>query len=223
MANTWSEYFYGSEETREADRRRRQAEYDKAVSGPMYQALGMLADRPLEIGGRHYDPREMRYAMVADTLHPGAHSEYARDLATVPGKAYSAVFETTMRPRDTLIKAAQAANQGEGWQAAGLLARAPLSMVYPPAAAGTPGSPDDWREDARRLGVGEGNIMAIDLLTDPETYMGVPLPFQAMGAAGKYARPVAGAMRRGLGVPAHLADEAGDAIRRLRAAPRASY
>jgi hypothetical protein len=223
MADTWGEYFYGSDERREADRLRRQAEYDKITSSPMYRALGRLADTPMEIDGRTYDPREMRYAMVADTLKPGTYSEYAGDLAAAPGRAYSAVFETTMRPRDTLIKAAQAANQGEGWRAAQLLARAPLSMVYPPAAAGTPGSTDDWRADARRLGVGEGNILAIDALTDPETYLATPLPFRAIGAGGRLAGRAASFARHGAGVPAHLVDEAGEVIRRLRNAPRVSY
>ena len=219
MADSWGEYFYGSDETREADRRRRREEYDKAVANPMYRALGMMGDTPLEIDGRTYDPREMRYGMVADTLHPGAHSEYASDLASAPGKAYSAVFETTMRPRDTLIKAAQAFNDGDGWRTAELLGRAPVSMVYPPAAAGTPGSPDDWRADARNLGIGEGNILALDLLTDPETYLATPLPFRAAGAAMRGAKPAANALRYGAGVPAHLVDEAGEVIRRLRNAP----
>jgi hypothetical protein len=132
-----------------------------------------------------------------------------------------------MRPRDTLIKAAQAAGSGDGWKAAELAARAPLSTVYWPAAAGTPDSPDDWRKDASELGISDGNILALDLLTDPETYMALPIPLAAAGKAsaamraGKAAGLARGldAMRYGSGVPAHLVDQYGDVIRRLRNAP----
>lgn len=220
MADSWGEYFYGSDATREADRLRRQAEYDATVDSPAYQTLRRLGDTPLEIDGRTYDPRELRYAKVLDTLHPSANSEYARDLSTVPGKAYSMVFETTMRPRDTLIKASQALADGDGWKAAELAARAPVSMVYPPAAAGTPDSPDDWRADARKLGVSPSNVMAIDLLTDPETYLATPMPFLAAGRLGRAVKP---AIRFGSKVPPHLADEAAEAIRRLRSSPQGAY
>jgi hypothetical protein len=223
MADNWYEYFYGSPEQQAAESSERARRHKEITSSPDYRALRGLKDNSLLIDGRTYDPREIRLAMVQDTLRPGPASDYSRDLREVPGNAYSAVFETTMRPRDTLIKAAQAANSGEYGQAAMLGLRAPLSMVYPPAAAGTPGSSDDWRDDARRLGVGEANIMAIDLMTDPETYLATPLPviaagsvawraFRAAGKAGEYAR-------YGRGVPTHLVDGAGEEIRRLLNSP----
>lgn len=237
MAESWGEYFRGTDEQIEEDRRRRQAEYDKIVSEKTYQVLKRLGEAqvPGSLLGlkdnQDYDPREIRLAMVQDTMRPSPSTDFGKDFGAAAdtagkglGTAYSAVFETTMRPRDTLIRAAQEYNQGNELEAAKLVGRAPLSMIYPPAAAGTPGSPDDWREGARKLGISEGNIFAVDVFTDPETYMAIPMPFLAAGAvagkAARYAKPVASAMRYGRGVPTHLVDEAGEVIRRLRNSPR---
>lgn len=217
MADTWREYFAGTPEQQAADQVRRQQEYDRITSSPLYQSLRARSDRPMELNGRVYDPRELRMAAVADTIMPSPETDFGNDIAgagrATVGAAYPAyqyVFEAGMRPRDTVIKAAQAFSQGDPMIGASLLARAPVSAFYPPAAAGTPGSPDDWRKDAERLGVAPGNIMAIDLLTDPETYMPIPIQFHAARQMGRLAGP---AMRS-----ARALDEAGDMIRQLKAA-----
>lgn len=210
-----ADYFYGSPEQQAAEAAERERKWQETTSSPMYKALGSMADRRMYLDGVPFDPREERMAMVQDTLRPGLSSDYARQVQEAPRNVYSAVFETAMRPRDTLIKAAQAMNAGEYGDAAMLGLRAPLSAVYPPAAAGTPYLPDDWREDAKRLGVSPSNIMAIDLLTDPETYLPIPIPFMAARAAMPAARGAIGAMRYGRGIPTHLVDEAGNEIRRL--------
>lgn len=253
MADSWGEYFRGTDAQIEEDRRLRQAEYDKIVSDKTYQVLKRLGESQVPgalLGmpdNRDYDPREIRLAMVQDTMRPSPSTDFGKDFGAAAdkagkglGAAYSAVFETTMRPRDTLIKAAQAWNEyndaatkaaggyndddvnDKFYSAMGLLGRAPLSIIYPPAAAGTPGSEDDWRPQARKLGISEGNIAAIDFGTDPETWLPIPIPFMAAGRAARYAKPALGAMRYGRGVPTHLVDEAGDIIRRLRNSPRVS-
>lgn len=221
MADTWTQYFGGTDEQLDADRLRRQREYEELTRNATYQAMGRMGDDPVKFrDGRYYDPREVRMAMAADTLYPSPNTDFTDDVSYAGGKAwdglstaYSAAFEAGMRPRDTLIKAAQAYNAGDGWKAAELAARSPLAALYPPAAAGTPGSPDDWREDARQLGMGEGNILAVDLLTDPETYLPIPIPFMAAGKIGRAVKP---ALR--YGSKARLFDEAGEAVRQLRMA-----
>ena len=215
MANNWGEYFAGTPEQIAQDQERRRREYARISGSDSYQRL--RSDEPVLHRGRMQDPREIRAAAIADTLTPSPQTDFGNDLSAAGGAAmsaigpaYSAVFETTMRPRDTLIKAGQAFASGDPMRGASLVARAPLSAVYPAAAAGTPGSPDDWRNDARSLGVPESNIMGIDILTDPETYLPIPIPFVAAGRAARYARPM---MRS-----ARVFDDAGDAIRQLRMA-----
>lgn len=216
------DYFYGSPEQQAAESEKRRQQWEEIKSSPQYQNLRAMSDRRMYLDGVPVDPREMRLAMTQDTLRPGPSSDYYRHAREMPGKAYSAVFEAGMRPRDTLIKAAQAASDGDYGEAAMLGMRAPLAAFYPPAAAGTPNSPDDWRDDARALGISTGNITAIDLLTDPETYMAVPLPFRAAGLAIRPLLRGAGVagdlMRYGRGIPATLVDEAGNEIRRLKSA-----
>jgi len=215
MADTWSQYFGGTDEQLDADRQRRQAEYDKLVASKTYRALRGLQS-PIPVDGREIDPREARMAMVMDTMYPNPNTDYGADLGkaydtagTVAGNVYSGLFETTMRPRDTLIKAAQAYSAGDGWKAAELAARAPLSAVMPSMAAGTPYQEDDWRKDAERLGIHPGNIVALDIFTDPETYLPIPIPFKAAGKAMRMTRPAVSAV-----------DKYGEAIRQLRMAPR---
>lgn len=217
MADSWGEYFSGTPEQMAADEVRRRQEYERITGSPLYQAMRSRRDRPMELDGRMYDPRELRMAAVADTIMPNPETDFGGDMGAAGQKAldaawpaYQYVFEAGMRPRDTLIKSAQAFNQSEPMLAASLLARAPLSVLYPPAAAGTPDSPDDWRKDAEKLGVGPGNIMAIDLFTDPETYMPIPIQFHAASKLGRMAGP---AMRS-----TRVFDEAGDMIRQLKAA-----
>lgn len=248
MADNWSEYWYGTPEEISEARNRRMAELEalpgttgerflRAYPLPIDQRPGRTIDVPMADGGTRrrgveanpwppFDPRGPRVAALESLVDTGVESQGVRDsqyaagqAGKALGQAYSAVFETSMRPRDTLIKAAQAYNAGEGWKTAELLARAPVSMMYPPAAAGTPGAPDDWRADARRLGISEGNILAIDLGTDPETYLPVPIPFMAAGKAMRTAGPLMRAARYG-GRAARLMDDAGDAVRAARVAVR---
>jgi|688.fasta_scaffold01126_51 hypothetical protein len=226
IADRFTDYFYGSPEQQAAESAERERRWQEVTASPEYQVLEGMRDRSVYIDGRPYDPRELRMGMVQDTLRPGPSGDYYEHLKAAPGKAYSAVFETAMRPRDTLIKAAQAYNADDYGRAAELALRAPISAAYPSAAAGTPGSPDDWREDARRLGISDGNITAIDLLTDPETYLPVPIPFKVAGRLGGAAMRSAGAvgdlMRYGRGAPTHIVDEAGNEIRRLMNSPRST-
>lgn len=224
MADTWGEYFRGSTEDRALAKLEAERRFQDLQSSRGWKALRAAEPAYSPELGTVFDPRELRMAVMQDALTPEyAPTDFQKDRQAVWSNtvtpAYKAAFETGMRPRDTLIKAMQAAGKEDYSKAAELVARAPLSMVYWPAAAGTPDSPDDWREDARKLGISEGNILAIDLGTDPETWMPIPIPAHAAGRAIPAAKRGLDLMRYGRGVPAHLVDHYGDTVRRLRHAP----
>lgn len=230
MADSWETYFRGTPEQRDDARTERIRVLQNLPNQPIDRVLKAVEDaqRHAQPDWPPYDPRTDRMRLLTEaSALPPIDTEAKQDRAYVwenaVSPAYSAVFETAMRPRDTLIRATQEAAAGNGWEAAKLAARAPASIAYWPAAAGTPGSPDDWREDARNAGMSEAAVLALDIGTDPETYLLTPIPFLA---AGRVARTLPRAMkaygsaiRYGKGIPTHLVDEAGEVIRQLRSTP----
>jgi hypothetical protein len=232
MADNWNEWLTGTPEQQAADWDRSSREYRKIRSSPEYQALRYMQDKGIDSPDRSRDPREMRMAMMADTLYPSRTSdagELVKDTADY-------ALAMGQRLRDTALRAEQELQHGNYLNAASLTARTPLAAVYPPAAAGTPGSPDDWRPVARKNGVPDSHILAFDLLTDPETYISAPvrgpaamiapaLPMLAGRAALSRADDVLRVIdhaRRGRGAATYLVDQSGDVIRRLRNSPRTS-
>lgn len=219
---SFDEWRRGTPQERSDAELEQQRDYDKNY------ALGTLIAR-LEGAGRHMDreivprgawtsidPRELRLEATYDQMQPARPK--STGASRMGDAVYDGLFQTFVRPRDTLITAATEANKpdADGWLTAALLARAPLSVPYPQLAAGTPGSPDDWRERARKLGISPGNVMFLDYATDPETYMAVPAPFKAAGHLVPYAKQAAYAARYGRGIPTSLVDMNGDVIRYLR-------
>lgn len=209
MADTWSEYLFGSPERRQADIEYQQRQFDAARSSPEYQALRRMAYK----GDPDFDPRiDMMHVptpdggAVLDTLYPRRSSQAFDDEKA----AYDYAMQMGMRLRDTALRGAQELVAGNPLKAAGYGMRAPLAALYPPAASGTPGSPDDWRENARRQGVSEGYIQAFDIGTDPETW--VTAPVRGPMAFVVPALPMAAARAAG------RVDRYGDVIRRLRSA-----
>ena len=240
MADTWGDYLWGSGEQRLADLERQRQQFDAAKASPQFQALRRLAHTGADVD---FDPRQALLdvptpdgGMVRDTLHPSRTSDAAADEYA----AIRYVTEMGSRPRDTLIRAAQEATAGNAGNALSLVARAPAATLYPPAAAGIPGAPDDWREHARRQGVPEASITAIDFGTDPEMWLTAPvsgpaafvlpaIPFAAARAAGRMGSRAddvlraigrqADQLRYGAGAKTDLIDSSGEVIRRLRNSP----
>jgi hypothetical protein len=161
-----------------------------------------MADRPSMRGGTPWDRpmRATQFAALApeDKIAMLDSADYFSPENPAPGytkamhEAYRYPVEVFTRPRDTAIRASQEAWSGNYQDALGLLARAPVSVAVPYAAAGREGDADDWREGARRLGISEANVAALDIGTDPLTYVGYP-PFKA-GAAKVMGRFPARAM-----------------------------
>lgn len=254
MADTWQEYFEGSPEQRLADLEYQRKQIEAAKQSPKYKEMRRLVMR--DTGDYDFDPREGLWSFrtpdglqVRDQLEPRRTTDFGDDMAY--GANYA--FAMGQRLRDTALRAEQEFTGGIGDMArgefsrgAGKLAssaalgmRAPLATAFPSLAAGTPGSPDDWREAARKKGVSEAAIFAFDIGTDPETYLTAPIrgpmalavpafPMFAARLAGRASRAddilsalgkAAGAMRYGRGVKTEAVDAAGDVIRRLRNSP----
>lgn len=242
MADNWYEYAQGSPEQRLADLEYQRKQLDAAKRSPEYRMLRRLSrsDR-VDLG---YDPREAMLDVatpdrgkVADNLYPRRTSDAAKDLEG------AADYVTMMgtRLRDTALRSAQEAAAGNYGDAGALALRAPLAAVYPPAAAGIPDSPDDWRERARKAGIPESHITMVDWGTDPEMLISAPLagpaayvvpalPFAAARLGRRMAPHADDALRavgrafdtamHGPGARTELIDEAGEAIRRLKNSPR---
>ena len=223
MADTWAEYLWGSGDQRLADLERQRLELDKIKGSFEYQLYDRLRDQDLN----GVDPRAMKMALVADQLYPGRTS----DALNHETAAARYLLEAGERGRDTALMANYALQDGDFSRAASLAARAPVAMFYPPAGAGMRGQPDDWRENARRRGVGEGAILAFDVGTDPETWVtggfsklpkgmntvaNLAVPVIHQRALGKMARPLSRLIDAYRNVPA---DEAGSIIRSLRTPP----
>lgn len=243
MADSWLDYFEGSPDQRLADLEYQRAQIAAAKKSPEYKSMRRMVMR--DTGDYDVDPREGMWAFptpdsmqIRDQMEPRRTSDLGEDMA------YGADYALAMgqRMRDTGLRGVQELSQGNPLKALELGARAIPSAVIPALAAGTPGSPDDWRERARKDGVSEASIMAFDYGTDPEMWLTAPvsgpatfvvpaLPFAAAkmaGRVGSRADDVLRALGRsmdaaryGAGARADLVDGAGDVIRRLRNAPRA--
>ena len=149
MADNFYEYWQGSPEQRLSDMEAQRASFEKN-KGPFWA----------------YMTPEQRMVAQQNNLTPTRTSDAASD-------AYNAgiyVADMTSRPRDTLVRSAQELGKGNFADAGGLALRALPSAVMPQLAAGTMDSPDDWRKYAT-----PGTAMALDVMTDPGTYMGVGL------------------------------------------------
>lgn len=241
MADTWMEYLQGSPSQRLQDLEYQRKQFDDARNSPGYRDLRRLIAK--DTGDSDFDPRVLlaNYptadgGAIADALYPRRTS----DAIEHETAALDYVGMMGQRVRDTALRSNHALQQGQPLKALELAARAPISAVYPPAAAGTPGSPDDWRKTAKESGVPGSHILAFDLLTDPEFWVTAPvrgplalvapaMPFAAARVARGGASKMAPAMRAignqmdqlryGPGVPAQLIDAHGDVIRRLKNAP----
>lgn len=242
MADNWSDYLWGSDDQRLRDLDEQQRQLDAAKQSPDWQALRRMAYKG--VPDVDFDPRQAMYRVptpdggaVGDTLHPRRSSDAAEDGAA----AMDYALQMGTRLRDTGIRAAQELSKGNYADSLGLAARAVPAAFYPPAAAGTYGAEDDWREHARKIGVPEASIMAIDWGTDPEMWLTAPvsgpaafvvpaLPFaaaKAVRSAGRVDDVIgalgrgAGRLRYGPGAQTELVDQYGEVIRRLRNSPSA--
>lgn len=134
-------------------------------------------------------------------------------------------LEIGSRPRDTMIRSQQEAARGNYGASLGYAASSLLAPIAPAFAAGREGDADDWRAGARELGVPESHILAIDIGTDPTTYVGlgaaraVPRVLSRADDVLRSLRRYGSQMRYGQGVPTHLEDAAGNVIMRLRNSP----
>jgi hypothetical protein len=240
MADSWYEWMQGSPESEARDQAIQRSEWERTKSQPLYKALRSMHDTAIydDARGTTYDPRELRMNMAANSFYPRMGTEAWDDEKAAADYALA----MGQRVRDTGLRSYQELSHGNLGKALELSARTVPAALYPPAAAGTPGSSDDWRPVARKGGVPEAHIMAFDLLTDPETYVAAPvrgpmafiapaMPFAAakLGARGfSRADDVMRAVGRaadqaayGKGVPTQLVDDAGEVIRRLRNSPEA--
>jgi hypothetical protein len=234
MANWWD----WSEATTDAGEMRRQslarqmlakmeAEYDAAIQSereamPSLQG-GTPWDAP-EPGFYRSLPPETRMAQMweAGSLTPkNPNPGYGKLLEEV----IRYPTEVGSRPRDTLIRANQELTKGNYGAAIGLATAAPASIVAPALAAGRPGDADDWREQARALGIPESHIMGIDIGTDPTTYVGfgaakaVPRVLSKADDLLRVLRKYGSQARYGRGVPTYLEDAAGQVLMRTRNSP----
>lgn len=241
MAESFYDYLQGSPEQRLADLEYQRKQLEAAKQSPEYRVMRRLSrsdqvDLP-------YDPREAMLDVatpdrgkVADNLYPRRTSDAAEDM----DGAVDYVSMMGSRLRDTAIRSAQEAAAGNYGNAGSLALRAPLAAVYPPAAAGTPDSPDDWRVAARKAGIPESHITMVDWGTDPEMWVSAPiagpaafvvpaLPIAAARLGRRMAPHADDALRavgkafdtamHGPGARTELIDEAGEAIRRLKNSP----
>lgn len=227
MAESWNEWLNGSPDRRlqYMEEQRKQAEAVRA--SPMYKAMGRMTDHPLQFGGDSLDPRESRMAMMQDSLMSPVAENGAADAV---GAAADYALDFGGRMRDTALTSLAEGSRGNYGKAAALAARAPVAGLYPPAGAGMRGQPDDWRAVAEKNGVPSANILAMDVMTDPENWITAPVkgplafiaPGMMMRTGGALASRADDALRS-IGsarrsVPTYLVDEAGETIRKLRSA-----
>jgi hypothetical protein len=204
-------------------------DYDAEV-----QAVRDAMERPGRRGGTPFDPPLPRYYRSLPPETRMAHMWEAGALtpknpAPGYGKFLGEVvrypFEIGSRPRDTILRSKQEMAQGNYGAALGYAASAPLAVFAPAFAAGREGDSDDWRAGARELGVPESHILAIDIGTDPATYVGLgavrAVPRLASRADDiiRSLRQYGSQMRYGQGVPTYLEDAAGNVIMRSRNSP----
>jgi len=198
------------------------------------QAVRDAMERPTLGGGTPFDPPLPRYYRSLPPETRMAHMWEAGSLTPknpAPGygkflgEAVRYPLEIGSRPRDTMIRAGQEMAGGNYASALGHAVATPLSIVAPALAAGRDGDPDDWRAKARELGVPERDILAIDIGTDPTTYVGfgslrtVPRVATRADDILRSIRQYGSQMRYGQGVPTYLEDAAGNVIMRSRNSP----
>lgn len=242
MADTWGEFVYGDPDRKHKAIIDQQRQWDEAKSSKLWRGLQSMAAH----GDPEIDPREILYRLpaakdqtVADLLSPPTPkpSEFEAAGQWAMQKAWEYPTEMGMRLRDTGVRTIQEAAAGNLGSAALMAGRTALAGPIPYAAAGTPGSPDDWRDDARKAGWSEGGILAADIGTDPEMWLTAPvsgpaafvvpaLPFAAARVAKRgitraddVLRSVgraADAARYGRGIRTEVVDPHGRIIRRLQ-------
>jgi hypothetical protein len=228
----WSEAATDAEEVRRqslaAQRLAKlEAEYDAAVqrerdAGHPLQ-VGTPWDTP-EPGFYRSLPPETRMAQMweAGALTPKNPNAGAGKLLE---EVLRYPMEAGARPRDTLLRATQELTKGNYGDALLLATAAPASIVAPALAAGRHGDADDWREQARALGIPEAHIMGIDMGTDPTTYVGlgaakaVPRALSRADDLLRVLRKYGSEARYGRGVPTYLEDAAGNVLMRTRNSP----
>ena len=211
--------------------RRLEADYDRQVLESRLaaeRARGVAGGTPWAPKPEPYFrqlPAETRMAAMAEHTDILSPKNYAPGVGKFLAETARWPLEIGSRPRDTLIRSAQELSEGNYGSALGYLARAPLSVVAPAAAAGRPYDDDDWQERARGLNVSERDILAIDLATDPTTYVGAGLlrraPRMGMDLLNTL-RSQAGKMRYGQGAPTFIESAAGDVLMRTRNSPAAA-
>jgi hypothetical protein len=214
MAETWGDYFLGSEDQRLQAMQRQREAYAQAKAHPAYDRARIMAHRGATMGDYgEVDPRALMMTMVADGLYPPAVAPEAYEDA-----GYAADFAWNLggRPRDTAFRAMQEAAKGNFVGSAALAGQAVASPVAPSMAAGGHGQPDDWRKFTT-----PGMAMFLDVATDPMTYgtLGIKPAARAGGGLLRSLLNAADEARYGRGAPAFLEDSAGNAIRRLQNAP----
>lgn len=214
MADTWGEYFLGSEGQRLQAMQRQREAYAKAKSDPAYEQARILAHRGQALGDYgEIDPRALMMTLAADGLYPPAVYPDAYEDA---GYAADYAWNLGGRPRDTAFRAMQEAAKGNFSGSAALAGQAVASPVMPSMAAGGRESPDDWRKFTT-----PGMAMFLDVATDPMTYgtLGIKPAVRAGGGALRALLNAADEARYGRGAAAFLEDAAGNSIRRLQNAP----
>lgn len=173
-------------------------------------------------------------------LHPQERMEILRDMQVdypnLParsqwaGKMAEEVIRYPMeigtRPRDTAIRAAQELSAGNYGAGLGYATAVIPSVAVPALAAGRDGDSDDWRTRAMELGVSPGNVLLLDIATDPLTYVGpgvltkgVSTPVRGLARGVRAFPQRLDELRYGRGARTELVDPLGNRIRRLRNTP----
>lgn len=247
MAETWGDWFYGSPQQASADAAFREREYRAITASPEYrQANSIAGDEPFYVRemGRTVDPRELRMAMLANAMPQNRIP--TTDAMQAQLAAIDYVLAAGQRMRDTSLRGVQELSNGNVLGALDMARRSPMAVFYPPAAAGTPGAPDDWRPKARAAGVPESHILAFDVGTDPENWVTAPVrgpaalvvpgfqvralqamarsdaALKALQAARRVGR-AADELRYGKGIPTYLEYIDGTPIRRVANTPDVPY
>lgn len=239
MANWW-DWSGASADSEEAIRQskaaqvlaRAAADYDRSVQQARDDEARFYERNP--VGGTAWDPPQPRfYRSLPPEARMAAMWEAGMLTPKNPSPGYSRFLsevvnyplELGARPRDTLIRAGQELSEGNYGSAAGHALAAPFSTFVPAVAAGRYGDEDDWRENARSLGVSERDVMLLDIGTDPTTYMGFGMVRALPRVAGRAddvlraLRRYGGELRYGSGVPTYLEDAMGNTLMRTRNSP----
>lgn len=214
MAETWGDYFLGSEDQRLQAMQRQREAYAKLRASPEYSRARIDGYRGVSYGDLgEIDPREAMMRAAANQLTPPA---VYPDVYEDAGYAADYAWNLGGRPRDTAFRAMQEAAKGNFSGSAALAGQAVASPVMPSMAAGGRESPDDWRKFTT-----PGMAMFLDVATDPMTYgtLGIKPAARAGRSALRALLNAADDARYGSGAVAVLEDAAGNTLRRLPNAP----